>query len=181
VLDKPLKSSINAHVVLGRNRIAANLTTLKILKTESLHEFFSRNSLRKIILVAKNKKRDASECGLLKKLIELLLGETKLLSISCIDDIHDGIYTTAITLPHAAESGLTTDIPHLDSNVTLGNLLHVETYSRNHILLESTIGKNVDEGSLATVLETYESELHLLLPEEALEPINDALPPPCNR
>jgi len=177
VLDEPLESSVNAHIVLGRNRVAANLTTLKILQTEGLHELLSRDSLRKIVLVAENKKRDAGECGLLKKFVKLLLREGKLLAISGIDDVHDCIYTTAIALPHAPESRLSSDIPHLDCNVPFGYLLHIETDSWDHIFLESTIGKNVDEGGLATVLKTYKSELHLLLPEETLEPINNTLPP----
>ena len=41
--------------------------------------------------------------------------------------------------------------------------------------------EDVDESRLAAVLETNERQLHFLLPEEALEPVDDTVPPPHDR
>jgi len=48
--------------------------------------------------------------------------------------VHDRVDTTAIALPHGAEARLTTNVPKLDGNITLGNLLHVEAHRGDHVL-----------------------------------------------
>ena len=43
------------------------------------------------------------------------------------------------------------------------------------MLSSHTHSDNVDEGCFARVLKTDKSELHLLFPEEALEPLDDSI------
>ena len=103
---------------------------------QDIDDFLSSCSAWKVVLVGEDKKRDASKRRLCKQLLKLLLGALELLLVGSIDDVDDGVDATAVTLPHATETGLTADIPHLDGHVPLGDLLHVEANSRDHVFLE---------------------------------------------
>ena len=48
-----------------------------------------------------------------------------------------------------------------------------ENSTRFHNSKEKAHGDDIDQGRLAAILKSYESELHLLLPEETLEPVQE--------
>ena len=172
---------------------------------QGVDELLDRDSLGEIVLVAEDKQRDAGKGRLREQLVELLLGELELLLVCRVDDIDDRVHAAAVALPHAAETRLAADVPHLDRHVALRDLLHIEAHCRDHVLLERpalcvvpllapwcvcvivgcvalwTNREDVDESRLAAVLETDERQLHFLLPEEALEPVDDTVPPPHDR
>jgi len=53
--------------------------------------------------------------------------------------VHNRVDATAVTLPHASETGLTADIPQLHGHVALGDLAHVETDGGDHVLGELAV------------------------------------------
>ena len=173
VLDEPIEGDFDVHVVLGRDRVAADLTALNLLKAKDVDDLLSGSRSGEVILVSEDEEGDPSEGGLCEELLELLLGALELLLVGRVDDVDDGVDAAAVALPHAAETGLAADIPHLDSDVPLSDLLHVEPDGGDHVLLEGPGRDDVDKSGLARVLETNKSELHLLLPEEALDPIDE--------
>ena len=59
---------------------------------------------------------------------------------------------------------------YLDSDVALRDFSHIETDSWDHIFGKFARGNNVDKCCLARVLQADKSQLHLLLPKQALEP-----------
>ena len=53
----------------------------------------------------------------------------------------------------------------------LCDLAHVEAHGGDHVLVEAAGGDDVDKGGFAGVLEPDQRQLHLLLPKERLEPL----------
>ncbi|KAG5460050.1 MAG: hypothetical protein BJ554DRAFT_7947, partial [Olpidium bornovanus] len=51
-------------------------------------------------------------------------------------NLHDGVHPPTVPLPHAPEPGLAADVPELDHAVADGDLPHVETDGRDHVLAE---------------------------------------------
>jgi len=50
--------------------------------------------------------------------------------------LHNRINAATIALPHGSESGLASDVPHLDSHIASGDLAHVESNCGYHVLSE---------------------------------------------
>ena len=57
----------------------------------------------------------------------------------------------------------------------LRDLAHVEADGGDHVLVEVARGDHVDEGRLARVLQPDQGQLHLLLPEQRLEPLQQTV------
>ena len=76
---------------------------------------------------------------------------------------------------NSPESGLASDVPQLDGDVALGDLPHVEANGGNHVFVELAGSDDVDEGRLSGVLEPHQGQFHLFLPEERLEPLQEAI------
>lgn len=113
-------------------------------------------------------------------------------------DIHNRRNRTAVSLPHATESRLTSKIPQFYCHVSFGNLSHIESYSRDHILtkasslqkymfikdkyissyiqymsgtkgMPNTYSNDIHKWCFPSILEPYQGKLHLLLEEEAAD------------
>lgn len=50
--------------------------------------------------------------------------------------LHDGIDSSAVSLPHGPESWLATDIPKFDGHISFGDFSHVETHCGYHVFTE---------------------------------------------
>ena len=98
-----------------------------------------------------------------------------LIEVSGIDHVDDGVDAAAVPLPHRTEPRLPANVPQLDGDVPLGDLAHVESHRGNHVLVKVTRGDDVNEGGLAGMLQPDEGQLHLLFPEERLEPLEQAV------
>ena len=61
---------------------------------------------------------------------------------------------------------LSSQIPQLNSNGALCDFPHVEAYCWYHILMKGTSGKDVDQRRLASILQSYQRQLHLFLEEQ---------------
>ena len=113
-----------------------------------------------------------------------------------LEHVHDRSDSPTISLPHISKSGLSADIPqlrgerermisheangwpgspkqahYLDRYVAFGDLFHVETDGRYHVVGELSRGDHVHKCGLAGVLQADQSELELLLPEQAFDPV----------
>ena len=110
-----------------------------------------------------------------EEIVELVSRRLDLVEVGGVDHVDDGVDAAAVSLPHGAEPRLTADVPQLDGDVPLGDLAHVEPHRRDHVLVEVTRGDDVDEGRLACMLQPDECQLHLLFPEERLEPLQQAV------
>ena len=109
--------------------------------------------------------------------MQLCLRDGDAVCICRIDHVDDRVDPAAIALPHGAEAWLAAQVPQLDRHLTLLNLPHVETNRGDHVLSKVTTRNHADEGRLARVLEADETELHLLLEEERLEPLQHTIHP----
>ena len=107
--------------------------------------------------------------------MELVSRGLDLVQVGGVDHVDDGVDPAAVALPHGAEPRLTADVPQFDGDVALGNLAHVESHRGDHVFVEVARCDDVDEGGLAGVLQPDEGQLHLLLPEEGLEPLEQAV------
>ena len=112
---------------------------------------------------------------LFEEVVKFISRGLDLVEVGGVDHVDDGVDAAAVSLPHGAEPRLTADVPQLDGDVPLGDLAHVEPHRRNHVLVEVARGDDVDEGRLACMLQADEGQLHLLLPEEGLEPLEQAV------
>jgi len=112
--------------------------------------------------------------------------------------IHNCRNRTAVSLPHAPESWLASKIPQFYRHISFGNLSHIESYSRDHILtkasslqkymfiedtyissyiqymsgtkrMPNTYSNDVHKWRFPSILEPYQGKLHLLLEEEAAD------------
>ena len=57
----------------------------------------------------------------------------------------------------------------------LCDLAHVEAHGGDHVLVEAARGDHVNEGGLSGMLESHQSQLHLLFPKEGLEPLQQSV------
>lgn len=103
--------------------------------------------------------------------MKLVFGCLCLLLIRCIHHINNSADSSTVPLPHTAEAWLTSNVPELYGHVAFGDFPHVESYCWDHVFVELPRRDHVDEGGLARILQAHQCELHLLLPEEGLEPV----------
>lgn len=53
-----------------------------------------------------------------------------------MQDVHYSVYTATISLPHASETWLSSNIPELHGDIAFGDFAHIESNSWNRILYE---------------------------------------------
>ena len=120
--------------------------------------------------------------------MQLVTTGLDLVRVGGVHHVDYGVDPSAVALPHGAEPRLTSNVPELDRHISLRDLPHIEAHCWYHVLRSShqfplykvttsvyliklSRSYHVDEGRLACVLEPDQSQLHLLLPEERLEPV----------
>lgn len=175
VSNQPLQRDVNVVLLLARDAVAANLPVLYAGKVHSLNQssFIERSS--NIPLVAEYQHRNPNQLGLVQQRVQLIPGRFHLVQVGRIHHVDDCVHPAAVPLPHRPETRLTANVPHLDRNVALRHLSHVEAHRRDHVLAKLARGNNVHKGGLSGVLQPDQGQFHFLLPEQALEPIQDSV------
>jgi hypothetical protein len=90
--------------------------------------------------VSKNQEWDTFEYGLPQKIMKLVPCDWQSFCICGINDKHDGVYPSAISLPHGPKSWLSTEIPTLQCHMPLLYALHVEPNRRNRTVGDVSVG-----------------------------------------
>merc|ERR1711934_208618 len=175
VLGEPLDGNINIVLILARDRVAAHLPVLEVLEVEPVDELRGRQRPRKVVLVSQDKERDPAHGGLAEKVVKLGLCNLYILVVGRVHHVDNAVHSSAVPLPHAPEARLPVQIPQFYRDSTLCHLPHVESNSWNHIFVETSGGNDVDQGSLPRVLQSDQGQLHLLLEEEASQPVKQNL------
>ncbi|CAN8005360.1 unnamed protein product, partial [Ixodes pacificus] len=182
----------NVVSLLAGNRVAADFPVLDGRKPGAhahlVDELLLVEGAGQVPFVAQHQHGDPRQLGLIQQVVQLVARRLHLVLVVGIHhgltNSHNGVDTSAIAFPHAAKPGLPSNVPdlqkegtYLDSNISLGHLSHVEADRRYHTKATpqraNTHGDDVHEGGLPRILESHQRELHLLFPEEALEPVKD--------
>ena len=81
------------------------------------------------------------------------------------------------TIPPARPPAhLAAQVPQLDGDPALADFAHVEAHGGHHVLMEAAGGEHIDQRCLPRVLQPNQAQLHLLVPEQAAQPVQEALP-----
>mmetsp|Transcript_13739 Transcript_13739/g.46433 ORF Transcript_13739/g.46433 Transcript_13739/m.46433 type:complete len:424 (+) Transcript_13739:114-1385(+) len=176
VLDKPVEGDVDVGLVLSRNGVAAHLAPRDLLETQLLDELVRGERARQVVLVAEHKERDAHERGLGDEVMELAGGAGDVLVVRGVHDVHHGVHPPAIPFPHGPKARLPAEVPQFDRHLAPSNLTHVEADRRDHALRKRAGSDDVDQCGLARVLQADERKLHLLLEEQASQPVQQSLP-----
>lgn len=171
VLDQPLEGDVDVVFLLAGDRVAANLSVLDGRQVHPLYELLLIQSSSQVPLITQNQNRNSLQLRFVQQVVEFVLGGFDFLWICRVDHVNNSADSSAVTLPHAPEARLTADIPQLDNDVALGDLPHVESNCGNHVFTELPRRYHIDEGRFAGVLQPHQGQLHLLLPEQRLEPV----------
>lgn len=173
VSNQPLQRDVDVVLLLARDAVAANLPVLYAGQVHSLNQSSFIQRAGNISLVAEHQHRNPNQLGLVQQRVQLVPGRFHLVQIGRIHHVNDGVHAATIPLPHRPEARLASNVPHLDRDVALGHLAHVEAHRRDHVLAELAGGNNVNKGGLPGVLQPDQGQFHFLLPEQALEPVQD--------
>jgi len=171
--NQPLERDINIVLLLARYRVAADLAVLNGVQVHLLDEAVLIQRPGQVPLVPQHQNWNPCQLWLFKEVVKLVPGGLDLLQVGGVHHVDDGIHASAVPLPHGSESWLSSNVPQLDGDVPLGDLPHVESHCGDHVLVEAPGGDDVDKGGFPRVLQPHQGQLHLLLPEEGLEPLQE--------
>ena len=130
-LSEPFKPFHNTISSQGTSRLHMPCLS-RLMKSQCLHNLDWLYS-RHINLIGQNQNRTIFQLLSIYHTLKCVLGHLKPISVTCIQNINDGLRIVIVVMPEISQFGLSSDVPDCELEAFVVDFLHIKADGRNWV------------------------------------------------
>lgn len=164
LLGQPVETLVESITSGGAGGLDVPGLTTDGVEGEFVSDLWGGHGSRQVLLVSVHEDDGVLELLIVDHLVKLLAGIIDSIAIVGVDDENDTLSVGVVVTPQLSDLILTSDVPHVEGDVLVGDLLNVESNCWNwcYDLAELEL---VEDGGLTSGVKTNHKNTHLSVSE----------------